>query len=39
VPALRQYSSPNVAIPFIDHSSSMWNFRCMTNCCIAVLAQ
>ena len=22
-----QYSSPNVAIPFIDHSSEMWNFR------------
>jgi hypothetical protein len=21
------YSSPNVAIPFIDHSSEMWNFR------------
>jgi hypothetical protein len=22
-----QYSSPNVAIPFIDHSSEVWNFR------------
>src|SRR5258707_14221918 len=21
-------SSPNVATPFIDHSSEMWNFRC-----------
>jgi hypothetical protein len=23
-----QDSSPNAAIPFIDHSSEMWNFRC-----------
>jgi hypothetical protein len=22
------YSAPNVARPFIDHSSEMWNFRC-----------
>jgi len=24
---LGQHSSPNVAIPFIDHSSEVWNFR------------
>jgi hypothetical protein len=23
-----QDSPPNAAIPFIDHSSEMWNFRC-----------
>jgi len=28
VPALRYYSSPNVAIPFIDRSREMWNFSC-----------
>jgi len=26
VPALRYHSSPNVAIPFIVHSSGVWNF-------------
>jgi hypothetical protein len=24
----RRYSRPNVAVPFIDHSSEVWNFLC-----------
>jgi hypothetical protein len=27
LPDARRHSSPNEAIPFIDHSSEMWNFR------------